>query len=319
MHYGCRLVWNRDGTLFVTQGDRSITPAACRRSRWTAASARSSGSMRTALSRKTIRSSARKACGLRSGRTATATSRRRRCIRRPASCGKSSTARAAATRSNLAQGQGLRLADHRLRDRIPGRADHRRHHREGRHGAADLLLGSGDRAERHVLLHRQPVSRSGGTASSSAALVTTNIVRLDVQGEKIVGEERLLKDLQPKPERIRDVEQGPDGAIYAITDSPTGTDSEAGPEEIDRPGRAAENCLVDGRATGARCAQEVRDGNPARAQRGPLSPWRGDAARRAITDHDRGDRRDASSTPAARCCRAWRSRSATSRPTSCAS
>ena len=53
-------------------------------------------------------------------------------------------------------------------------------------------------------------------------MVTTNIVRLDVEGEKIVGEERLLKDLQPKPERIRDVLQGPEGAIYAITDSPTG-------------------------------------------------------------------------------------------------
>lgn len=26
MHYGSRLVWNRDGTLFVTQGERSITP-----------------------------------------------------------------------------------------------------------------------------------------------------------------------------------------------------------------------------------------------------------------------------------------------------
>ena len=25
-HYGGRLVWNRDGTLFVTQGDRSVTP-----------------------------------------------------------------------------------------------------------------------------------------------------------------------------------------------------------------------------------------------------------------------------------------------------
>ena len=26
LHFGSRLVWNRDGTLFVTQGDRSITP-----------------------------------------------------------------------------------------------------------------------------------------------------------------------------------------------------------------------------------------------------------------------------------------------------
>jgi aldose sugar dehydrogenase len=53
-------------------------------------------------------------------------------------------------------------------------------------------------------------------------MASTNIVRLDVQGEKITGEERLLKDLQPKPERIRDVHQGPEGAIYALTDSPQG-------------------------------------------------------------------------------------------------
>jgi glucose/arabinose dehydrogenase len=53
-------------------------------------------------------------------------------------------------------------------------------------------------------------------------LVTTNLVRLDVQGDKIVGEERLLKDLQPKAERIRDVRQGPDGAIYVLTDNTAG-------------------------------------------------------------------------------------------------
>src|SRR4029079_19072332 len=53
-------------------------------------------------------------------------------------------------------------------------------------------------------------------------LASMNLVRLDVQGEKIVGEERLLKDLEPKPERIRDVRQGPDGAIYLLTDNTAG-------------------------------------------------------------------------------------------------
>ena len=53
-------------------------------------------------------------------------------------------------------------------------------------------------------------------------LASTNLVRLDLQGEKIVGEERLLKDLEPKPERIRDVRQGPDGAIYLLTDNTAG-------------------------------------------------------------------------------------------------
>jgi glucose/arabinose dehydrogenase len=53
-------------------------------------------------------------------------------------------------------------------------------------------------------------------------LGSTNLVRLTVDGERIVGEERLLKDLKPKPERIRDVRQGPDGALYLLTDSAQG-------------------------------------------------------------------------------------------------
>jgi glucose/arabinose dehydrogenase len=53
-------------------------------------------------------------------------------------------------------------------------------------------------------------------------MVTKNLVRLDINGDKVVGEERLLKDLQPATERIRDVEQGPDGAIYLLTDNAKG-------------------------------------------------------------------------------------------------
>ena len=37
-----------------------------------------------------------------------------------------------------------------------------------------------------------------------------------------MAEERLLQDLLPQRERIRDVRQGPDGAIYVLTDSPKG-------------------------------------------------------------------------------------------------
>ena len=53
-------------------------------------------------------------------------------------------------------------------------------------------------------------------------LATTNLVRLDIKGDRVVSEERLLKDLQPKAERIRDVRQGPEGAIYVLTDNPQG-------------------------------------------------------------------------------------------------
>ena len=53
-------------------------------------------------------------------------------------------------------------------------------------------------------------------------LGSTNLVRLSVKGDRVVGEERLLQDLQPARERLRDVRQGPDGAIYLLTDSAKG-------------------------------------------------------------------------------------------------
>ena len=43
--------------------------------------------------------------------------------------------------------------------------------------------------------------------------------RLEIVGDKVMAEERLLQELG---ERIRDVRQGPDGALYLLTDSPTG-------------------------------------------------------------------------------------------------
>jgi glucose/arabinose dehydrogenase len=48
---------------------------------------------------------------------------------------------------------------------------------------------------------------------------TNDLVRLTIKGDRVTGEERLLRDLQPKPERVRDVRQGPDGALYVLTDS----------------------------------------------------------------------------------------------------
>jgi glucose/arabinose dehydrogenase len=52
-------------------------------------------------------------------------------------------------------------------------------------------------------------------------LGSTNLVRLTLKGDQIVGEERLLQDLQPR-DRYRDVRQGPDGAIYLLTDNAKG-------------------------------------------------------------------------------------------------
>jgi glucose/arabinose dehydrogenase len=50
-------------------------------------------------------------------------------------------------------------------------------------------------------------------------LQSTNLVRLEISGEKVTGEERLLGNVN---ERIRDVRQGPDGALYLLTDNAKG-------------------------------------------------------------------------------------------------
>ena len=51
------------------------------------------------------------------------------------------------------------------------------------------------------------------------ALAEQVLVRLELDGDKITHEERLLSALD---ERIRDVRQGPDGLIWLLTDSPEG-------------------------------------------------------------------------------------------------
>ncbi len=52
-------------------------------------------------------------------------------------------------------------------------------------------------------------------------LGSTNLVRLTIKDNKVVDEERLLTDMQPR-ERIRDVVQGPEGALYVLTDNAKG-------------------------------------------------------------------------------------------------
>ena len=53
----------------------------------------------------------------------------------------------------------------------------------------------------------------------AGALAGKMLVRLTLDGERVVAEQRLLTDLG---ERIRDVRQGPDGWLYLLTDSATG-------------------------------------------------------------------------------------------------
>jgi glucose/arabinose dehydrogenase len=51
------------------------------------------------------------------------------------------------------------------------------------------------------------------------ALAAGLLVRLELAGEKVGREERMLQNLR---ERIRDVRQGPDGALYLLTDNSPG-------------------------------------------------------------------------------------------------
>ncbi len=50
-------------------------------------------------------------------------------------------------------------------------------------------------------------------------LVSKRLVRLVIKNDRVVGEEHLLTD---RNQRIRDVRQGPDGALYVVTDESNG-------------------------------------------------------------------------------------------------
>jgi glucose/arabinose dehydrogenase len=52
-----------------------------------------------------------------------------------------------------------------------------------------------------------------------AALAGKHVARLVLDGRRVVGEERLLTELDT---RCRDVQQGPDGAVYVLTDGAEG-------------------------------------------------------------------------------------------------
>jgi len=51
------------------------------------------------------------------------------------------------------------------------------------------------------------------------ALKFKDVRRLVMKGDRIVGEEVLLSNLN---DRIRDIRQGPDGALYILTDNAKG-------------------------------------------------------------------------------------------------
>ena len=73
-------------------------------------------------------------------------------------------------------------------------------------------MDTGDRPLRDGVLHRQSVS-----SLLIGGLVARGVVRLTVQGQQVTGEERIALG-----QRVRDVRQGPDGAVYVLTDEASG-------------------------------------------------------------------------------------------------
>ncbi|HEX2255525.1 MAG TPA: PQQ-dependent sugar dehydrogenase [Afifellaceae bacterium] len=59
-------------------------------------------------------------------------------------------------------------------------------------------------------------------------LASTTLVRLEMDGQSVAHEERLIEDLGL---RIRDVVEGPDGALYVVTDEDNGEILRIGPTE----------------------------------------------------------------------------------------
>ena len=146
--------------------------------------------------------------------------RRRASIPPPASCGWSITARRAATRSTSSaparttagpmcrygRQYDARQADGRKnvlvgngKTSMPGVEEPR------------LLLGAFHRAVGHGVLHRQSVSRLEGQSVRRRHGRARRWCGWCSNGERVVAEERLLTDLK---RRIREVRQGPDGALY---------------------------------------------------------------------------------------------------------
>ena len=59
------------------------------------------------------------------------------------------------------------------------------------------------------------------------ALKLRLLARLELDGDRVVGEERMLEDVLG---RIRDVRVGPDGLVYLLSDHPNGVIARLEPE-----------------------------------------------------------------------------------------
>ena len=112
----------------------------------------------------------------------------------------------------------LRLAGDRLRHRLQ-RGEDPRGHAQGRDGAADLPMDAGDRAIRHGVLWRRRCFRNGRATCSSADSPPASWCGSNSTARRSPGKSGCCGDLS---ERIRDVRNGPDGALWLVTDNAAG-------------------------------------------------------------------------------------------------
>ena len=221
MHYGSRLVWNRDGTLFVTQGERSITPG------------RMQAQQMDSLLGKIVRLNEDGSVPKDNPFVETPGAR-------PEiwTIGHRNIQSAAI---NPATGE-LWEVEHGTKG-----GDEINIARKGKdYGWPTIAYGieyqggpitGGITAKpgmEQPIYYWDPVIAPSGMTFYTGSLFpawkgslfigghqTNDLTRLSLDGEKITGEERLLTDL-PKRARVRDVRQGPDGALYLLTDNTQG-------------------------------------------------------------------------------------------------
>ncbi|ANY83998.1 hypothetical protein BB934_37660 (plasmid) [Microvirga ossetica] len=88
----------------------------------------------------------------------------------------------------------------------------------GQGGLLDVALAPDFASSRWVYLaYAEPGSGGSGTAVARGRSVARGVVRLTVQGQQVTGAERIALG-----QRVRDVRQGPDGAVYVLTDQARG-------------------------------------------------------------------------------------------------
>ena len=219
MHYGCRLVWSRDGTLFVTQGDRSVTPGRMQAQQMDSGIGKivrinADGTIpkdNPFVGKEGVRPEIW-SVGHRNVQAATL---------------HPTTGELWEVEHGTRGGDELNIARKGKDYGWPTIAYGIEYQGAAITGGIQQQQGM----EQPVYYWDPVIAPSGmffytgnlfpqwRNSLFVGGLVTTNIVRLDVKGEKVTGEERLLKE---NKERIRDVDQGPDGAIYAITDHQPG-------------------------------------------------------------------------------------------------